>query len=78
MFNFNRRLGTSVNVQTFLWCNIKENLGAETQRIKAELKALEGLISQDFKQIITFAIISKREKELQDLLTKELHLSESQ
>jgi hypothetical protein len=64
---------------SLLYCrNIKENLEAETQRIKADLELLEGLLALDMEQIILVTRMSTGEKDLLDKLTAELHLNRSQ
>jgi DNA gyrase/topoisomerase IV subunit A len=73
-----QELEHSLMFSLFYSDTIKENIEAETQRIKVDLEALEGLIAQDFEQIINIVRISKGAKDLQEKLAKQHHLNEFQ
>ena len=73
-----QELEHSLMFSLFYSDTIKENIEAETQRIKVDLEALEGLIAQDFEQIISIVRISKGAKDLQEKLSKQHHLNQFQ
>jgi hypothetical protein len=73
-----QELEHSLMFSLFYSDTIKENIEAETLRIKVDLEALEGLIAQDFEQIISIVRISKGAKDLQEKLSKQHHLNQFQ
>jgi hypothetical protein len=73
-----QELEHSLMFSLFYSDTIKENIEAETQRIKVDLEALEGLIAQDFEQIISIVRISRGAKDLQEKLSKQHHLNQFQ
>lgn len=73
-----QELEHSLMYSLFYCRNVKENLEAETQRIKADLELLEGLITLDTEQIILVTRMSTGENDLQNKLAKHLHLNEFQ
>ena len=73
-----QELQHSLMYSLFYSRNIKENLEAETQRIKADLVLLEGLITLDTEQIIFVTRMSTGGNDLLDKLIAELDLNRSQ
>ena len=73
-----QELEHSLMFSLFYSDTIKENIEAETQRIKVDLEAVEGLIAQDFEQIISIVRISRGAKDLQEKLSKQHHLNQFQ